>query len=109
MRSDFHSDLLVGTSSIARDWMTSHLRSGLGAGVGRCEDGGGTGVTCGGDVGRCLGVGCDLGVGVTLGVALGVSVGVAVAVGVPLGLPVAVGVGVGVGPACAQYLPPLPV
>ena len=64
---------------------------GRGSTVGRGDDGGGTGVMCGGGVGRTLGLRRGLGVGVHLsshGVGVGVGVGDAVGVGVA----VAVGV-----------------
>lgn len=68
-------------------------------------------------MGRCLGVGRNLGVGVTLGVALGVPVGVRVAVGVAVevavgvvvavGVAVSVAVGVGEAVAVGVGVPPI--
>ncbi len=52
-------------------------------------------------MGRCLGVGRDLGVGVGLTVAVGVGVGVEVAIGVAVAVAVGVAVAIGVAVAVA--------
>jgi hypothetical protein len=77
--------------------------------VGRCRGLGlnlGVGVTLGVPLGVAVAVGVALGAGVTVGVAVAVGLAVGVAVGVGVGLGVPVGVGVGVGVPAGPYVKP---